>query len=174
MTTAIEAKNEFEVMDALDEGQIVDEIKGHVIEQYFYEFPQGNRQVVGISWAGIKYVARKMAEAGHPISIEEKHLTVTNDSYIVEAAAMDLVTKEKRWGVAECPKYMKLKEGDEKPDPFALQKAFSKAQRNAIRNFIPETAIQEGYKAWKASKSTGDRIEQAFGKDRLEKASKGL
>lgn len=156
-------KSDFELMDTLDEQQIVEEIKGHVIEQYFYEFPQGNRSVVGISWSGIKYVARQMSEQGHPISIEDVQVTNTNEGFLVMAVAMDINTKEKRYGAAECPKIMKTKAG-EQPDPFALQKAISKAQRNAIRNFIPEVAIQEGYKAWK---ERGRNVAKAANEGRL-------
>jgi hypothetical protein len=50
-----------------------------------------------------------------------------------------------RIGVSEQAKTMKLSDGREVKDPFALQKALSKAQRNALRIFIPESAIEEAY-----------------------------
>lgn len=168
--TAIE-KSEYEVMDALDEQQIVSELKGHVIEQYFYEFPQGGRQVVGISWAGIKYIARKLSDQGHGISIEDLKINEKADYYEVIAVSMDVNTKEKRYGAAQQAKTMLLKDNTIKDDPFALQKAISKAQRNAIRNFIPEVAIQEGFKEWK-NPNKQDAIEKAFGKERIANADK--
>jgi hypothetical protein len=148
-------QNEYEMMDALDERQIVAELKGDIIEQYFYEFQQGGRLVVGISWSGIKYVARKMSEQGHPISVEDVKFNPTEKGYLAIATAMDLATKEKRWGASEASRMVTLRSGDEKENPFALQVAMSKAQRNAIRNFIPEVAIQEGYKEWKQRAATG-------------------
>jgi len=153
-------KSEFEAMDALDEQQIVSELKGHIIDQYFYEFQQGGRQVVGISYSGIKEVARKLSDQGHPISVEELQTVEKNEEWIVTAVAVDLKTKEKRWGASQCSKLMQLKDGSEKPNPFALQTAMSKAQRNAIRNFIPEIAIQEGYKEWK-ERSVAEKANKA-------------
>ena len=138
-------KTEFEAMEVLDEEQIVNEMKGHVIDKYFYEFSG----VVGISWAGIKWVSRKLSDQGHGIDICDLQTTSTNDAYEVIAIAQDINTKERRYGASTQAKMMQLRDGSEKPDPFALQKAISKAQRNAIRNFIPEIAIQEGYKEWK-------------------------
>ena len=43
-------------------------------------------------------------------------------------------------------------EGEAYPDEFALAKAVSKAQRNALRNLIPEPLISEAYRQAKQSK----------------------
>jgi len=150
-------ESEFEIMDALDEQQIVDEIKGHVLEQFFYEFTQGNKQVVGISYAGIKSVCQKLSNDGHPISIEEMHVDVGPETISALACAVDLTTKEKRWGAAEASKTITFfdyrdKTEKTKPNPFTRAVAVSKAQRNAMRNFVPEVVIQEAYKEWKAKK----------------------
>jgi len=156
------AKTEFEVMDALDEGQITEELKGHVIEEYFYEFQMGGKNIVGISWSGVKHVARKMAEKGQPISIDKVDIEDTPEEFIASAKATNLKTGFSMIGMAACSKIMTLKTGERKPNAFARTIAHSKAQRNAIRNFIPETAIKEGYKAWKQRGS----IEKVFG-DRI-------
>ncbi len=132
-------------MEALDEQQIIDEQKGHVILQYFYSFLVGGREIIGISWAGIKFIASKMAKQGHPIAVQDLLIEDTQDSYKARAKAKDLATGEERWGVAEQPKV------DERGrrNMFAYPIAASKAQRNAIRCFISEVVIQEGYREWK-------------------------
>lgn len=146
--------DKFAAMEALDESQIVEEIKGHVIEKYFYEFSN----VTGISYAGIKWLAQKLVEQGLILSIDEISFIDSPDDVVVNARCKDLTTGRAMWGTSTCPKNMQLKDGTIKPDPFARQKALSKAQRNAIRNFIPEIAIQEGYKEWKKQGS----IEKVF------------
>ena len=137
--------DKFAAMEALDESQIVEEIKGHVIEKYFYEF--GN--VTGISYAGIKWLKSKMANQGDPITIDSIQKEENENEISYTVSAKRVFTNEVMYGVSSCPKIMELKNGEKKLDPFARQKALSKAQRNAIRNFIPEIAIQEGYKEWK-------------------------
>jgi hypothetical protein len=53
---------------------------------------------------------------------------------------------------------MRLRDGGEAEDAFALQKAVGKAQRNAIRALIPEAVIAEAYRAWL------ERREEWFGR----------
>lgn len=146
--------DKFAAMEALDESQIVEEIKGHVIEKYFYEF--GN--VTGISYAGIKWMKMRMANQGYPITIESIEKEENADEIIYTVAAKYMFSNEVMYGVSSCPKLMTMKDGTTKPDPFARQKALSKAQRNAIRNFIPEIAIQEGYKEWKKGPNAIERV----------------
>ena len=136
-------------MDALDEQQIIDEQKGHVIDQYFYSFTVAGREIIGSSWAGIKFIASKMASLGHPIAVSELVIEEGQDSYKARAKAKDLATGEERWGVAEQPKV------DEKGrrNMFAYPIAASKAQRNAIRTFVSEVVIQEGYREWKKKRT---------------------
>jgi len=131
---------------ALDEDQIVEEVKGNTIEAYFYEFKNKGRVTVGISYSGVKWVARQMAGQGHPISVEHVDVSETADgkSWLAMAMAKDTSTGEKRWGNAQQRKFDAKGEENE----FAYTLVVSKAQRNALRQFIPETAIQEGYKAW--------------------------
>lgn len=154
----------FQAMDKLDEDQIVAELKGDVIEAYFYEVnDQGNTRI-GISYSGIKYVLARMSERGHAISVDELYVAESLDgkSYQAKAKAIDLATREVRWGTAEQPKNVrkyvwkngvKSDEYTEELNPFAYVLAGSKAQRNAMRHFVAEVAIQEGYKVWKSNKS---------------------
>lgn len=140
-------------IDELDELQIVEELKGRVIAQYFYEFPMGGIMVTGISWAGIKRIARELALRGEAITIESVEFESGEDdegAWIAALAlAKNLRTGEARFGYASQYRAMKLKVGGRRPDPFAKVKALNKAQRNAIRAFIPEVVITEMFKEWK-------------------------
>lgn len=172
----IQAKTEGEepgyiISEKLDEQQIVDEIRGEILEQFFYELPGSGR--VGLSWSGIKFVAARMRDQGHPISVKDLDVVEAHDgrSYLARAMAVDLATNEIRWGAAEQSKFIKKsymkgndKVTEEELNPFAYVLAASKAQRNAIRNFIPEVAIQEGYQAWKANRGKPLKVNAPPGK----------
>ena len=142
-------------IDILDELQIAEELRGRVIAQYFYEFESSGRTVTGIAYAGIKAIAREMGKRGEAIDIPE----VTFDSgedmkgpWIgCLAKAKNMRTNETRWGYASQALVMKLRSGGEMSDPFAKVKVLSKAQRNAIRAFIPELVIVEMYREWKGT-----------------------
>ena len=153
-TTAIERTDDskpFQEMDVLDEQQITEELKGHILESYFYEV-QGRP---GLSYAGIKAVAARYAAQGHPISVEHVEIVASEDglSFRAIAVAKDLTTGEKRTGAAEVERWM---DSDmKKPKPFAYTMAGSKAQRNAIRHFLPESVIEAAYKEFREKKKGG-------------------
>lgn len=128
---------EFRALDLRDEEQILAEMQGRVMDEYAYRFPSGGREVVGLSWVGVKAVARKMGN----ISIAKTDITETDGSYRVVVCAEDRVRNVQMMGAAEQAKVMTVR-GEKVPDLFALQKALSKAQRNAIRNLIPEEIIK--------------------------------
>ena len=128
---------DFQQLDRLDEEQILAELQGAVLDQYVYSFKSGGRQVTGLSWAGVKHIASRMGG----VQCDLLQLTDTGDAYlvVVKATAPDGAS---RIGAAEQPKVQKTR-GGEQPDPFALPKAVSKAQRNAIRALLPESLIAE-------------------------------
>lgn len=136
MTTEL-TTTDFQQLDKLDEQQIVAELQGALLDQYVYSFKSGGREVVGLSWAGVKAVANKLGA----VACDLLELRESDDAYIcvMKAAAPDGTT---RIGAAEQSKMMKTRSG-EKSDPFALPKAVSKAQRNAIRALLPESLITE-------------------------------
>ena len=160
----------FQEMDALDEQQIVAEMKGQILEQYFYTFEQWNDRLkktetkVGLSYAGIKTLARRMSEQGHPLSVvhHEEHESADGRLILATCVVQDLSTGEKRVGAAESERQMpryKWENGKKTDEvivevtrPFAYTAAVSKAQRNALRMFLPEKVIEEGYKEWKTNK----------------------
>ena len=124
----------FAIMEQKDEQQILSELQGVYLDKFVYSFKQGNQKVTGISWAGIKEIAYRIGEIDTTIEKYEE----TDDAYIFIVKATNKGVGS-RLGVSNQPK----KYSNGKPDQFALQKALSKAQRNAIRGVIPEATIQQ-------------------------------
>jgi len=121
---------DFQQLERLDEAQIISELQGAVLQDYVYTV----KGKPALSWAGIKAVASKIGA----IVIDLVNLTTTEENYlcVVKATAPD---GSSRIGAAEQARV----QDDGKPDPFALPKVVSKAQRNAIRALLPETLIAE-------------------------------
>lgn len=143
--------------DRVDEQQIVEMLRGRAIDKLFHEIPVKDRQgvIVGttpvLSWAGVKYLTLQL---GH-ITIDEVKLKEKEDKYVAIAWARDKSRDVRVMGAAEQSKTMRLKDQSRVPDEFALAKAVSKAQRNALRNLLPETLISEAYLQWKNRKPQG-------------------
>jgi len=144
---------DFMELERRDEEQILAEIQGQVIEEMVYQFPMGGRTVTGISWVGTKEVARRYGK----IDIEPMEIRETPDAWIVIVKGRDLEKGYGLLGVSTCPKLRKKRDGSEEPNPFALQTAASKAQRNAIRNLIPETFIKTVIAEWLKAKKHPSR-----------------
>ena len=122
----------FALMEREDETQIAQELRGQFIDKMVYSFQQGNNTIVGLSWVGVKEVARRMGG----ITILDVQIQETPEHFTVVCKARDEARKLEMSGVSRQMKIAKWGE-----DQFALQKAMSKAQRNAIRSLIPETLI---------------------------------
>jgi len=138
-------------LERRDEQQILAEIQGKVIDEMVYRFTSGGRQVVGISWVGIKELARQYGR----IDVELLELRETEDAWIAVVKARDTERGNGMLGVSTQPKTMETRKGPQ-PDPFALQKAMSKAQRNAIRALIPETFMKTVIQEWLSQQQRGE------------------
>jgi hypothetical protein len=136
---APETLDDFKAIERLDENQILDELHGKTIDRLFYEI----NGITALSWAGVKYFAIQL---GH-IQVQEVKIDENEESYKAIAWAYDKERDLRVMGAAEQPK---IQSWDKKKDEFALAKVVSKAQRNALRNLIPETMISEAYKWWKS------------------------
>lgn len=131
----------YEMMDRQDEEQILAELDGipsPVLEEMVYSFQSSAGRVTGLSWVGVKTL---IVEAGH-YEISDIHVIETEKSYRVVAKAHDIKRNVSLFGMAEQPKMMKTKSG-EMEDTFALQKASSKAQRNALQSLLPKKLVAE-------------------------------
>ena len=148
LALAIEAKDDEQITKELS-----GEFKAEVLRQYFYEFDQAGRKVVGLSYRGVKQIARRQ---GH-IEVRELELKETEKAWIATCRALDKARDLLVYGAAFQPKELELRGGAKVPDPFSLTKAVSKAQRNALRCLISEAIVTEAYRAWL------ERREEFFG-----------
>ena len=153
-----EDQSAFSLMEREDESQIEKEIRGSFLEKMVYSFQQGGREVTGLSYIGIKEVARRQ---GH-IKISDVQISETDTHFRVVCKATDEINKLEMMGVSSQPKLMTTKDRGQIPDEFALQKAMSKAQRNAIRAVIPESFIIACVEEFRKKGSTVNPLKQAI------------
>jgi len=133
-------KNEaYDLINQKDDQQVLQELQGGFIDEYIYSFPTSQGRVTGLSWAGVKEVARTMGN----ISIEDLQVNENENSFQVKAKAKDINRNVTMFGVTEQSKTITTRDGQELPDMHALSKCVSRAQRNAIRGLIPETFIKQ-------------------------------
>lgn len=141
-------QKEAELLEAKDDTQILAEMKGEfkdeVLKQLFYSFKSGGRTVTGLSYKGVKQIALRQ---GH-IKVKELELKETEKAWIATCKARDKAKDLEVYGAAIQPKEITLRDGGKIPDIFAMPKAVSKAQRNALRGLISEVVITEAYKRW--------------------------
>lgn len=149
------APNQYLLFDQMDEEQIRDEIEGRIIEDYFYDLQFGDRHVTGISYNGVKAAVRWMAEkesAGiEIIKVDETELP---DKYRFLVMARNTKLNVVLPGLASQSKKMEIwnKQHTQKittDDPYAENKAFAKAVRNALRAHLPEPLIVQMLKVYR-------------------------
>ncbi len=156
---ALDREDVFRAMDRADEELILDELMGRALDVMVYCFEQGGKKLTDLSYAGIAEAVRTMNARGFG------HVRVSGDPPIVNEVredgqdfyrlmvyAVDEANGGGQWGTAVEPKRMKLRaatanrrraNGEEIPeddtvwDKFALAKALSKAQRNALKPLVP-------------------------------------
>jgi hypothetical protein len=139
----------FVVLDRHDEQQIIEEFQRRALRVMLYDFSQGSKQLVDLSYQGVNEGVRLMNATGKcririqpgTLSVEE----VTEDAgngperfYVATVYAEDEVTGYGQYGTSTEPVLMRMKGGKTKWDVFARTKAINKAQRNALKVMIPE------------------------------------
>lgn len=139
------------IVEKTDDALVEAEMRGEVLTQFVYKFPQGGREVVGLTYAGIREIAKTVGR----IEMESCDIIDGAESYIVKCRAKLLDTGVAMFGVAEQAKFMDLKSGQKRRDETALQKAVSKSQRNALRALIPEVQAITLLKRWLAEAGKG-------------------
>jgi len=135
----LDNKNQaYDLINQRDDDQVLIEIQGGFLKDFIYSFPTKEGNVTGLSWAGVKEIARQMGN----ISIEDLEITETPDTYRVKAKAKDITKNVSMYGVTEQSKQITTKSGTKIDDLHALSKCVSRSQRNAIRGLIPENLIK--------------------------------
>lgn len=136
-------------IDARDESQIMAELAGETLSEYFYEVVRYDRRQkknirkVKLSWVGTREVARNRGN----IMLDEPQITETDTHWRIVVKATDLVRNFTVFGGCHQPKMMKMTDVDKDSgevigdkivrDDYAFEKGLSKAQRNALDKCIP-------------------------------------
>lgn len=142
----------FRAMDAADEVQILSALEGRPSDKMVYRFESGGQQQVGLSYQGVAEVVRTMNSEGHTAirvspefeprveEIQEEDENGQTVTYIqVTVYAEDAKNGGGNFGTARQPKFQTFRNRQRKPqlDKYALPKAYSKAQRNAMLPLTP-------------------------------------
>ena len=129
-------EEEFAMVERMDDEQILKAMtKGAIIEKLVYNFKAGGEEIYDLSWAGIKMVAQLFGN----IHCELVEKTILDGTIFVIYSAHDISRNIKLDGAAQ--QDMKLQGG--KVDNFALAKAVSKAERNAIKHTLMQIPLYQ-------------------------------
>jgi hypothetical protein len=139
----------FEVMDAHDIEQMIDSMQGRLLDVSLYDFESGGQRMVELSWKGVRECIHAMHETGkcrigiQPETLQTQTVVDDGDTYYEAAVfAKDEYSGLGFFGFAREPKMMKRRDKPPTLDKFAKTKAINKAQRNALRMFVPEKLAQ--------------------------------
>jgi len=116
-----------QLIERMDEEQILREMKGEYLRNFVYRFEHEGKDVVNLSYAGIREAIRRR---GHTRILEWR---VEDDGTRYKAVVKmhDLVNNVETLGAATC----------EKDRPFAFTIAVNKAERNAWGKMLPTKLI---------------------------------
>ena len=131
-----------------DDAMLEGEIMGTVAEHFIYKFMQEGKEVIGLSVKGVNEVTRRINRdnrSGMKIRINPQYFFIDRDVVYdnvkgveVRVYAEDMISGSGAWGVKFEP-YTKTGRKGSYSNTFAVEKAISKAERNAKRKLIPET-----------------------------------
>lgn len=129
-----------------DDDIIEREMMGEVLPYFIYRFTQDKKEVIGLTVKGVNEVVRRLGKdprSGSKIRINPQYLLKDEceregeKGIEVSVFAEDLVIGNSAWGIKFEPYYKSGKNGRYK-NTFAVEKALSKAERNAKRKLIAE------------------------------------
>lgn len=135
------------VASELADDEIIErEMMGEVLPYFIYCFKQDGKDVIGLTVKGVNEVVRRLGKdprSGSKIRINPQYLIKEEceregeKGIEVSVFAEDLVTGNSAWGVKFEP-YKKKGRNGQYNNTFAVEKALSKAERNAKRKLIAE------------------------------------
>ena len=145
--SAIDPEARFFVASELaDDNSIEREVAGQMIQECVYEFPGENGKMVrGLTIQGVREATRvinRMRNSGMKVVLGDRMFTDEkeyNGQKGIEAKtfAVDHISGMRNWGV-KFEAYTKARRGGGTyQDTFVVEKAVSKAQRNALAGLIP-------------------------------------
>jgi hypothetical protein len=149
----------FVASEMADDKLIEAEILGQAMEHYVYSFVQEGKTVTGLSVAGVNEVARLLnrnPKTGVKIRIMPDTLQIERNvdydgvkGVEVRVVAENMVTGETGIGI-KFEAYKKTGKRGTYENTFAVEKATSKAERNAKRKLMPEKMAVEMIKKFVA------------------------
>lgn len=133
----------YRAFDRADEILILEELQGRMLETFVYSFSLDGKRLTDLSYEGVNEAVRTMNREGAGIKISATppvvdEITEDGERQIrVMVYAVDTTSDQGRWGTATEPVMMRKRNGEVVWDKFAFTKALNKAQRNALKTFIP-------------------------------------
>lgn len=138
--------------EVADDEQIEAELMGKAMEHYVYSFKQAGKDVTGMTVAGVNEISRQLTkkkDSGIKIRIVPDSIKIErnveedgNLGVSVVLIAENMLTGETAIG-AKFEPYKKKGGKGTYDNTFSLEKAVSKAERNAKRKLIPEKVAIE-------------------------------
>ena len=132
-----------------DDAIIEQELMGEVLPYFIYQFNQKGGTITGLTVKGVSEVVRRLnrdKKSGYNIRLNPEHCKIERDveqdgqkGVAVTVYAENLLDGNSAWGTKFEP-YKKTGRNGQYNNEFAVEKALSKAERNAKRKLIPETA----------------------------------
>jgi hypothetical protein len=113
----------YQDMDKRDENQIIQEMRGEILEDLVYDISISGRRVTNLSYAGIKEAIRRRGS----LEILDVKTEETEATIRVMVKVRDLQNRIDVLGASEA----------DKTKPFAYTLAVNKAERNAFAKLIP-------------------------------------
>jgi hypothetical protein len=145
----------FELMDAADDEQILEEVKGKgatVREEWIYSFIQDGKEITGLSWMGTKNAAVWLARKGwgklNIKSVDYKQDPTDPEYMLFNAIAEDIQNGVSMPGFKRQWTKLKTRKGEIVVNPFWYEQGASKAMRNAIQSLMPADWIASMIKEW--------------------------
>lgn len=149
----------FLLMEQADEEQILAEMKGEIIKEFVYSFPQGGKEIVGLSKTGVDNACREASKKGEFFRVIDMpqiqqdgdyiNVIVKVGRYTLHPETRQEIMIDSTLGAKRQWKKMKLQDKSIVADPFWFEKALSKAERNAKRKLLPEKLIVELIKEYR-------------------------
>lgn len=177
MRVATDSAEIFQLMEARDEVQMMQEVMGVYAKEYVYDIPfkggtvskcdtpncplmkagTAHTHVRGLSWSGIKE-ARRIFKAIDTREVS-KPVVVDQDGkkfYESSATAVDLRTGNCTTVFKRQPFMKKKRTGEFIEDEFAYEIVQSKAKRNAIAELLPQPLVRGWIQDWIKGKKDFD------------------
>lgn len=135
-----------------DDAIIEQELLGEVLPYFIYQFGSGDKKVTGLTVKGVSEVVRRLnrdKKSGYNIRLNPDHMKIERDveqdgekGVAVTVYAENLLDGNSAWGT-KFEAYKKKGRNGTYKNEFAVEKALSKAERNAKRKLIPEPAAMK-------------------------------